>query len=169
MRRPSHRSRGAFTIIEAALASVVVATMLAAALGAAGSAATSRARALWRVQGQNLAAALLSEATAKAYSDPDLVSVGLGPDLGESHADRSTLDDTDDFNGYVQSPPRSAAGTRLVAESGWSWSCSVAWVSPSNPGGSAALLDTGLKRITVVVTRNKVEVGRLVGLVSSAK
>lgn len=163
-RRPERR---AFTIIEAALASVVVATMLSAALSAAGSAATSRARALWRIQGQSLAAVLMAEILAKPYTDPGLISLTLGPDLGESHSNRASLDDVDDYEGYSQSPPRNSAGVRLIAESGWSWTCAVAWVSPSSPGGSSSLLDTGLKRITVTVSRNKVEVGRLVSLVSS--
>ncbi|MDI1289672.1 MAG: prepilin-type N-terminal cleavage/methylation domain-containing protein [bacterium] len=154
-----------FTLVEAIVSTVVVATMLVASLNAAGMAATSRAKVLWRVQGQQLASALMAELLTKPYEDPEDTTLVLGLDSGESAGDRTTFNDLDDFAGYQQQPPQGLDGQALMNESSWKWSVVVEWVNPSAPGSSALILtESGAKRIKVTVSRNGVPLATLTGL-----
>ena len=155
-------------MIEAVIAIVIVGTMLVAALNAAGAAVASRYKLLWRAQGQQLARALLSGILPLPYQDPsqdpNVPTLVLGCEAGETSTNRATFDDVDDFNGYQQAPPLALDGGALTSESTWSWSATVEWVNPLSPGGTAVSAETNAKRITVTVIRDKAPIATLVGL-----
>lgn len=156
------------SMAEAVVSIAIVGTMMVAAMSAVGAAVRTRYASLWRVQGQQLARALMAEILPAPYRDPDedpnTPAMPLGCEPGESATDRSTFDDVDDFNGYQQSPPRAPDGSALTTEPNWSWRATVEWVNPSSPGGAASLTATSAKRITVTVLRNGAPVAALVSL-----
>ncbi len=149
-----HReSRGrAFTLVEAAISTVIVGVMAAAALSVVGGAARGAAREReWR-QGQSLAAALMAEIMAASYSDPQGGST-FGLDTGETAGQRSTFDDVDDFDGYVDSPPTDAAAKKIAWAVDLTRRVTVENVMIDNPSKvESNSTDTGLRRITVMVT-----------------
>jgi MSHA pilin protein MshD len=155
-------------MVEAVISIVIVGTMLVAALNAVGATVASRQKLLWRVQGQQLARALMAEILPMPYQDPaqdpNVPTVVLGCEAGETSTNRATFDDVDDFNGYQQTPPQALDGSALTGESSWSWSVTVEWVNPASPGGTAASAETNAKRITVTVIRDQAPVAALVAL-----
>jgi hypothetical protein len=163
--RPARRRRRlALTIVEAVVSIVIVGTMLVAALNAVGAGVTGRYKMLWRVQGQQLARALMAEILSLPYQDPNVPTVALGCETGETSTNRATFDDVDDFNGYQQTPPQALDDSALTSESTWSWGVTVEWVNPASPGGTAVFTESKAKRITVTVSRNQAPVATLVGL-----
>ncbi len=160
--------RRALSMVEALISIVIVGTMLVAALNAAGAGVKSRYKALWAVQGQQLARALLAEILPMPYQDPEqdpnVVTLVLGCEAGEASTNRAAFDDVDDFNGYAQTPPRALDGSALTTDSTWSWHVTVEWVNPLSPGGTAVPAESNVKRITVTVVRDNVPVATLVGL-----
>ena len=87
-------SNGGFTLIEALLASVILAMVVGAVVmpftaGAANTAQNARS-----TLAINLAQDLMEEILAKPFSDPD------GSEVGETG--RSNWDDMDDYNGYSE-------------------------------------------------------------------
>lgn len=158
---PRPEARPAFTLVEVAVSVVVLALTLTACLHALGAARTGQVWNQVRLQGSALAGDLLAEIMARFYAEPDAVAVPFGPDLGESQADRQTLDDVDDFHNLVDVPLAVAGGGMLAT--GWRRTVRVAWVSPTNPA-QTSLVETGIKRITVTVERNGVKVAELVAL-----
>ncbi|OYW18935.1 MAG: hypothetical protein B7Z55_09750 [Planctomycetales bacterium 12-60-4] len=90
----------------------------------------------------------------------------FGPELGEpavATGPRTLYDDVDDYHGWSRSPPQSRNGTPMSDLTGWQRSVAVEFVNPSNPG-SVALLDQGIKRVTVTVRRNGVTLATSVAL-----
>jgi MSHA pilin protein MshD len=160
------RNRPAFTLIEAAVSSVIVAVMLIVALNTAASARAREQKAIDRQRGVMLAQELMSEILDKAYIDPGASPV-FGPESGET---RSTYNDVDDYNGLSESPPKNAAGTAISFPQNTRWSRSVVvqWVTSSNLNTSSAT-ETYLKKITVTVKKNGIPVAELNALRSKAK
>ena len=155
-------ARRGLTLIEVVVSLLVVSVMIGAGLGASSRAVKTRFAADERAHAQLLAGTLLSEVLSKHYREsPD----ALGPDAGESLADRATFDDVDDFNGYSQSPPATPSGDPL-APAGWTWSAEVEWVTPATLASSRD--ETGAKRVRVSVVRAGREVGAAVGFKSLA-
>ncbi len=87
----------------------------------------------------------------------------LGIELGNLLADKTTLDDVDDFDGYAETPPLYADGTAMAGLSAWTRRVRVQWVDRNDPSlvvGS----ETGVKRIIVTVEKNGVGDGRRTAL-----
>jgi hypothetical protein len=135
--------------------------MLVAALTALGAAAKHSQRISDRARGVLLAQDLMSEILAQAYEDPTLGtgSFGLGADE-TGDGSRELWDDVDDYNGWSAGPPEDKHGAVLPDLDGWERSATVAWVSPSDLT-STLNENQGLKRITVSITHNGVEVASL--------
>src|SRR5690348_8237773 len=153
-------ARRGFTILEAAVATVLVGVMLTAALSAAGAAAVAQYRSADRSRGRFLAQSLMSEILSKYYIDPGSTPT-FGPEAGEttSPPSRSKFNDVDDYNNWSEWPPQNADGTALDASLGtWGRSVSVCWVSSSDLTTPVTTSDTGVKRITVTVTHNNLVV-----------
>lgn len=143
-----------FTLAEAAISTVVVAVMMAAALTAVARTGTFRRVANEQQAAHHLAQQLVSEILAKSYWDPaSATSTSIGPSSGESATgNRSQFDDVDDYHNWLESPPRSADGAALVTGGGWYRKVTVTFVNFSNLN-VAVSSDYGLKRICVEVGR----------------
>jgi len=181
-RRPSlpgrtRRSPG-FSLVEAALATVLVATMFAAGMSAAGVAARDRLVQAEIRSGQSLARTLLTEIVEQQYADPSANTIAPWP--GVSVSDRSNWKHIDDYTAFNESPPKDRWGTPVPGMTGWRWQAALVYVpvpsfaaagasgsainvsnifapvtgaAAADLGSSAAsATDTGLKRITVIVT-----------------
>ena len=141
-----------FTLVEAMISAIIVATMLVAALNTVGSSARAQSAAVTSLRAQHMAALILAEIDSLPYRDPEVILPTLGLEAGERAADRSTFDDIDDYRNYEQAQAQSRSGTALSDELGWTISVQVEWVTPSSPGDAAvSLLETNLKRIQVTI------------------
>ncbi len=166
MMRGSAADRRGFTLVEAAVSSVVVALMLAASLNAAGAARArvkvneDRATGIW------LAQTLLREITAQPYAERGIAL--FGPELGEDPGRRSTLDDVDDYDGLLEKPVCDANGTALPGYEKWQRSVTVRYVLASNLL-TESITDTGLKRIIVKAWRGSGIPVQLSGIRSQAR
>ena len=146
------RVRRGFTIIEATLATLIVAVAGIAALTSATKSITNRARVADRVKAQQLAMDLMSEILQQAYQDPVQPPVfGLEP--GESPTCRAAWNDVDDYNGWTESPPQTKAGTVIPDTMGLTRSVLVQWADPTTMFPTTTA-NTGIKLITVTVTRS---------------
>jgi len=156
--------RRGFSLIEAAISTVIVGVMAAAALSVVGGAARGAAREReWR-QSQALASALLSEVMASAFSDPQ-GGAAFGIDTGETAGARGTFDDVDDFSGYTEIGPTDALGNNIVWATGWERRVTVANVLIDNPNKEESNeTDTGLRRVTVSVTSPRQQVRTITAL-----
>lgn len=158
-------SRRGLSIVEASVCTVLVGLMLAAALNASGAARARQQRNQDRSTGLWLAQSLMTEIVEKPYAD---VGGLLGLELGESHGQRSTLNDLDDYNGLKEEPPRKADGTVIPGYTGWSRLVSIENVQVANPRLVAGS-ETGLRRITVTIKKGGVTVAQLRALRAKAR
>ncbi|MCA9245154.1 MAG: hypothetical protein KDA32_14440 [Phycisphaerales bacterium] len=143
------------TLAEAAIATVLVGTMLVAALNAVVATRRSQQRADRSARAVELAESLMAEILTKPYAE-DADGGGLGPSLSEaSTGDRSLFDDVDDYAGWNETPPRDKLGTLISGFSDWSRSVTVVWETPE---GVMSVSETGIKRITLTVSYDGVEV-----------
>jgi len=146
------RPRRALTLAEVAISSVVVATMLCAALNTLGASATARRLNADRARGLLLAEALMTESLNQAYREPQNVSIAFGPETGETAGGaRNAFDDVDDYHGWNAGPPTQADGTALTGFADWRRTVNVAWVQPDNVAQTSGT-ESGVKRITVTTS-----------------
>lgn len=152
--RPSNlsakRPAGGFTLIEATIATLVLAIVLAGAMQVAATSATLQSRSAQRATARFLANALASDIERLAYTGVNNAPFGLGP--GESPSSKVNYDDVDDFDGWTESPPQDRNGVAIPGMEGYRRSVSVKYVSASNLSQTSAS-ETGVKRVTVTVTR----------------
>ncbi len=138
-----------FTLIEAALGSLIVGSLFVAALHTVAASRTTAASQAARGEAILLAQSLMEEVLAHPYTDPNQAPT-FGRETGESGSNRAAFDDLDDFNGWTSSPPAAPDGT-AVASARFRRSCEVKQVNPSNLSGSSST-DTGVRRVRVTVT-----------------
>lgn len=150
-RQPAVRLRG-FTLVEAAISTVVVSVMIAGALTSVAKTGMVRRIANEQQSGHLLAEQLMSEILAKSYWDPSsTVSTSIGPSNAEkATGNRSALDDVDDYHGWLECPPESADGTDLTLRDNWYRRVQVTFVDFSALD-TAISTDYGLKRVYVEV------------------
>ena len=146
-------ARRAFTIVEAVVATAIVAGMCVTALTTVAFSVHYQGKAADRAVGGFLAQAMIDEIVSQAYQDPNYPNDPLGPDPGESTSVRAAWNDVDDYNGWSESPLQNKDGSIIPNTTGWQRSVVVAWVQTSNPAATSAT-ETGCKRITVTVTHN---------------
>jgi type II secretory pathway pseudopilin PulG len=152
MRASSRTSRrGAFTLIEAAMATTIVAIMIGGGLAAVTQARKSRNLAEERAQARQVASMLLEEALALAYEDPQEPGGLIGPDTYEDPSDRFGFDDTDDYHGLLLQPVTDSNAAWLTDVS-WIAEFRVVWIDLSDATAERAS-DTGIKRIELVLRR----------------
>lgn len=159
-------ARSGITLIECVLAAAILATVTVAGLRASGAAAVTDSTSAYLATATDLAASMLAEVGARAYSEPS-GGASIGVDSGETAGVKSTYDDADDYNGHSESPPQDQAGAGLSAFTGWTRSVTVARASLSNPDATAGA-ETGLKRITVTVSRGGKVIRTMNRLISNA-
>lgn len=136
----------AFTLVEAALSTVIVAGVLGASLMTLGAVARSRRTQADRQQGVALAHSLMAEVLQCYYQDP----AGTGSLAPPAGATRATFNGVEDYAGYSESPPTLKSGAALAGCTAWTRSVQVNWVLASD-GSTVSSTETGLKRITVTV------------------
>lgn len=117
-------SRGAFTLVEAAVSIVIVGVMLVAALQTVAAAADARRRGAALSRADDLARVLLAEILAKPYQDLN-GSPGFGAEAGETAVGARLFDDVDDYDGFSQDDPTDAAGAALAGYAGWTWRVAI--------------------------------------------
>ena len=156
--------RGAFTLIEAVVCTLVVAVLFVVAVQAVGLSATIQHRAAERARGRALARALLDEIVQQKYASTststsvyELISSDPKANKGSG---RSSFDDVDDYNGFSEKPLWNRDGTAIKGTSDYRREVQVTLVDPKDPSRPTGA-DEGLKRVTVTVTRNKQLVARV--------
>ena len=148
---PKQLFLGGFTLVESALATVLVGGLLVVAMNMVGASRVTQSRFAEREQALLLAEDLLQEILARPYEDPD-GGIVFGIELGELLTLRAGLDDTDDYHGYSESPPTDAEGNELPGAAGFTRTAKVQWVELHDPQ-TVAPSETGVKRVVVTVTR----------------
>ena len=155
------RRRG-FSMVEAVFCVVLVGGLVVVSLDTLGASKVAERSLSDRTRGSLLASALMSEILNQSYEDPNQSPI-WGLELGENPLLRSTFDDVDDYINWSASPPQNRDGTSIPGLSGWRQTVTVDWVdqadlnTPWVPG-------SGVKRVTVTITRNNVVVATLVGV-----
>jgi type II secretory pathway pseudopilin PulG len=157
------RTRG-FTIVEAIISLIIVATMFVAALNTVGTSRLSQYKSSLGSRGRLLAESLMTEILRRNYQDPDGQSV-FGREPGESASTRADFDDVDDYHGWSSSPPVEKDGTLIPGLTGWKRSVTVEWVDPLDVT-QVRTTETNVKRVTVTVSYDDVPVISLVGIKS---
>jgi type II secretory pathway pseudopilin PulG len=160
-RRAAHvcgRTWRGFSLVEAVVATGIVAVMLVASMNLLGSAAKSRGFDNDRRTALMLAHQLMGEIQQQPYKDESMLALLFGPEAGELAAPslpqtRAGFDDVDDYNNWQDRPPQLKDGTALAGYDGWKRKVKVSWINPTTLADSA--IDTGLERIEVRVTDPK--------------
>ena len=154
------------SLVEVAMASLLVGVLLIAALNSVGARLRHQSILAERQQAHRLAEQLLAEVLEHRYDDPD-ETPSFGPEASESGGTRDVFDDVDDFNGWDQTPPVDRDGTTLANSTGWRRTVDVAYV-PTNDMTGVSGSDQGLKRITVNIYLDAQLIVSRIGVRSSA-
>jgi hypothetical protein len=160
--RSGHRG---FSVIEAVLSTLVIGVMLVAVLNTVGAARTAQVWNVERVRAACLASNLMAEIVDQAYADPAELQL-FGPEASELLAPRSSFDDVDDYHGWSKSPPDNPDGSAIPGYEGWTRSVTVNWATLGSPAANS-ITDTGMKRITVTVSRRGLKLAELTALRAS--
>lgn len=158
---PTGRQRRAFTMVEAVISVAIVAILLVVAINTVGASNATQYRTSLNATADQLAQGLLDDILQLPFEDPNITPL-FGTELGEAALSKTNYDDVDDFNGWSESPPQDRAGNAMTELSGWTRSVKVDWVLTSN--ATVSLVDTGLKRVTVTVSRNGIPLSTRSGL-----
>ncbi len=154
-----------FTLVEAVISLIIVATMFVAALNTVGTSRLSQHKCSLGSRGRLFSESLMTEILRLDYLDPDGQSVfGLEP--GESASTRTDFDDVDDYHGWSSSPPVEKDGTPIPGLTGWKRSVTVEWVEPLDVT-QVSVTETNVKRVTVTVIYDDVPVVSLIGIRSA--
>lgn len=146
-------TRRGITLMETVIGALLVGGVLASTLRLIGPTVGSSLLAGDEVVAAQIADTLLDEITCLAYRDPTDNNGLIGVNTGESA--RSTFDDVDDYNKWSATPQSKAGVVRPGLNGAWIASVAVRFAPEADPNG-ASLTDTGIKHITVTVTRNGV-------------
>lgn len=160
-RDPWH-ARAGFSLIEAAVATLIVGGLFVAALGALSGATKASAVNVDRATGLLLAGEMMSEIVNARYVEPD-DTPAFGPEPGETDGTRNAFDDVDDYDNWDASPPENPDGTGIPDRAGWRRTVEVDYADPHDLT-SVVGSDQGVKRITVTVIHNLKTVARLVAV-----
>lgn len=171
--RLSRRARrSAFTIAETALATLIVGLLVVGSLKSLSASFQTHKFSENRVRSLFLAEQLLIELSCLSWFDPDKpASAGtIGKDTGDPSTvtRRDQLDDMDDFHNWTEQP-KSRSGVTLTGVSTLTRAVTVENISTSDPTVAVAgNVNTGIRRLTVVVTENGTELARLSTLLTNS-
>ncbi|MDF1808462.1 MAG: hypothetical protein P1U42_02070 [Phycisphaerales bacterium] len=116
----------------------------------------------------NLANELMEEIITKKFTDPDEDAGDLlGVDTGERAENRNDFDDIDDYQSWTSTPPKLSTNQTNTAIPGWTRSVKIVHVEISDPSVDSASA-TGLKKITVTVSKDGTQLASIVSLQSSS-
>ena len=124
-------ARRGFSLIEVAIATILIALGVIALMVASGSATRVNQANVEMTQGVILAQELREWTLNLPFSDPDPGDLGNppGPD-GEDP--QVFVDDLDDLMGVTYSPPRSGTGSSIADLTNWSETISITWRNPND-------------------------------------
>ena len=110
----------------------------------------------------NLASGIMDEIRSKAFEDPD-ANKKFGPEPDEDTSNRIEWDDVDDYNGFVETPPRTIDGQVMNGTGGqpdfsiFRYEVVVESVEPDPPDGwkpyTGQALKADYKRIIVTLSK----------------
>ena len=134
------RRRGGFTLIEAAITTVIIGVGCLAMLQLLGAGTIANGEGTELTTAMNLAGNVRECLTGVAFCDPD-VKDNWGPETGETTID--DYDDLDDFDAKTYSPPINTRRDSLgAAYDGWTQTIKVESVKPDD-------LATGMAHLTL--------------------
>ncbi|MFO1001551.1 MAG: hypothetical protein U0936_14515 [Planctomycetaceae bacterium] len=165
--------RSAFTIAETALATLIVGLLVVGSLKSLSASFQTHKFSENRVRALFLAEQLLIELSSLSWFDPDKPASAstIGKDTGDTATvtRREQLDDMDDFHNWSEQP-KTRTGVALTGTSTMTRTVTVENISAADPTVAVAgNVNTGTRRITVVVTENGTELARLSTLLSNAE
>jgi len=158
--RPLLGRRHGFTIAEVVISLIILSMMLLPAIELAAASRQGSRKLGDRRRGQALAAGMLAEILTRDYADPDDPAPVFGLEAAEAAVARTNFDDVDDYHNWSASPPEDAAGAALTGLNGWQRGVTVQYYDGVSMSGAVAL-DTGLKLITVTVSRDGVTLAEM--------
>jgi prepilin-type N-terminal cleavage/methylation domain-containing protein len=164
----NRRRHRAFSMVEVVVSAAIVGVMMVAALNTVAASKLGQQNTGDRGKGALLAQQLMAEILPQAYADPEQPDQGIQIDSNESSYPRTDYDDVDDYNGWTASPPENKDGTVIPNRSAWARSVTVVWANAADPT-QTSVIETGIKRITVTVTRGGDEVAALTALRTLAR
>ncbi len=170
-RREVSARRAGFSLLEVVISTSLVGLMIVPAMQLTASALRASKEISLHGQGVGLAESLMSEILQTDYEEPDdAPAFGVEGSEAAAHLGPRTLwDDVDDYFQWDASPPQAKDGTVLPNLVGWRRTVKIVHVDPDNL--STALADNddrGVKRITVTVEHDGVQVARLVTIQTTA-
>lgn len=162
-----------FTIVETALATLIVGLLVVGSLKSLSASFQTHRFSENRVRAVFLAEQLVIELSCLSWFDPNApASAGtIGIDTGDTTTvtQRDQLDDMDDFHNWSEQP-KTRSGVALAGASTLTRTVTVENISASDSTTVvAANINTGIRRITVVVVENGTELARLSTLLTSAE
>jgi len=163
---PNPANAPGFSLIEAVIATLLVGTVIVAAMNTVGASKTGQYMSLERSGGDFLANSLMAEIVNRYYEEPDDTPV-FGRESGESGGQRDRWDDVDDYNGWSATPAERRDGTAITG-SDWTRSVTVDWVNPNNLSQVVGA-NLGAKKITVTVKKGDRVIATLVAVRTSAR
>lgn len=163
---PRSLLRRGTTLVECVTASFIVGVLLVVALSSAGGSLRMTQGIDDRGRAQRLAGNLMNEIFLDAYQEPD-GSASLGMDSGENIGNRALFDDVDDYASWTATPPTDTSGNVLPGLTGWTQAVNVAWANPATLSSTGSS-NTGLKKITVTISKNGTSLASIIGYRSIA-
>jgi len=155
-----------FGMVEVVFCVLLVGGLVVVSLDTLGASKMAQRNLGDRAVGQLLASSLISEILNQNYSDPSEPPV-FGLESSETSATRSAFDDVDDYNGWTASPPQNRDGTVIPGLTGWRQTVQVYRADPAD-FRVQKIGDSGVKQVTVTITRNNINVTTLVGVKTGA-
>lgn len=153
--------RHGITLAETVVSTLIVGLVLVSTIQIVGPIIRSGSVMADKAIAANLANELSEEIGSKLFQEPAAADVdSLGADFGET---RSTYDDIDDYQGMTNTPPQLSDSTKLTNLANWSRVVRIDHVSVNDPSAQSAVY-TGLKRVTVTVNKNGVELASIISL-----
>ena len=153
---------------ETILSTVLVGFVLVSTLQIVGPIVQSTSVHADRLVAANLANQLAEEIATKVFTDPQVDAIdAIGVDDAERAANRTDFDDVDDYHGWSSSPPKISSDQTNFALGLWTRSVKVVHVE-LNDAQTVSATNTGLKRVTVVVSKNGVELAKVESLHSKS-
>lgn len=129
-------NRNGFILVEASIAYIVLALALVSLMPLFILSIRANKNAERVAVATHLSAELMEELRMRRFDErspvppaPIATASALGPDSGESPADKATFDDIDDFNGWLESPPSDPLGRPLARFADYRRSVTVGYVN----------------------------------------